>query len=287
MRKILLKIGLNIIAALPLAVVQVLGALLGVLAYVGSKQYRSLFRPQYEAVVKAQKLPLKLWEAVRASGMLFSDSLWIWRNPQKALTLVEVQNWNLVEMAIQEGHGLVMLTPHLGGFEIIPRVLAQHFPATILYRPARQEWLNEVVEEGRAYPNMHFVPTNLNGVRQMTRALTRGEAIGILPDQVPSGGEGVWVPFFGRPAYTTPLPARLANRNNTPVVMFTAKRKGIGQGWLMQATRLPPFSEDATIAAAELNVAIENAVLIAPEQFIWSYNRYKHPAGAELPPSIQ
>jgi KDO2-lipid IV(A) lauroyltransferase len=216
--------------------------------------------------------------------MLFSDSLWIWRNPQKALHLVKVQNWDVVESAINEGHGLVMLTPHLGGFEIIPRVLAQHFPATILYRPSRQAWLNEVVEEGRAYPNMHFVPTNLNGVRQMTRALTRGEAIGILPDQVPSGGEGVWVPFFGRHAYTTPLPARLANRNNTPVIMFTAKRKGLGKGWLMQATRLSPLSEDATVGAAELNVAIENAVLVAPEQFIWSYNRYKHPAGAELPP---
>ncbi len=285
MRKPLLKLSLNLIAALPLTIVQVIGATLGFLAYIGSKQYRALFRPQYETVIKARNLPFKLWAAVRASGMLFSDSLWIWRNPQKALALVEVQNWDLVQAAINEGHGLVMLTPHLGGFEIIPRVLAQHFPATILYRPSRQAWLNEVVEEGRAYPNMHFVPTNLNGVRQMTRALTRGEAIGILPDQVPSGGDGVWVPFFGRPAYTTPLPARLANRNNTPVVMFTAKRKGFGEGWLMQATRLPPFSEDATIGAAELNAAIENAVLVAPEQFIWSYNRYKHPSGAELPPN--
>lgn len=284
MRKPLLKLSLNVIAALPLTVAQLFGASLGILAYVVSKQYRGLFRPQYEAVVRSRNLPFKLWPAVRASGMLFSDSLWIWRNPEKALALVEVQNWDLVETAISEGHGLVMLTPHLGGFEIIPRVLAQHFPATILYRPSRQAWLNEVVEEGRAYPNMHFVPTNLHGVRQMTRALTRGEAIGILPDQVPSGGEGVWVPFFGRPAYTTPLPARLANRNNTPVVMFTAKRKGLGQGWLMQATRLSPLSEDATLGAAELNLAIENAVLVAPEQFIWSYNRYKHPAGAELPP---
>lgn len=285
MRKPLLKLSLNVIAALPLTVAQVIGAALGIWAYVGSKQYRTLFRPRYESVTTAKKLPFKLWEAIRASGMLFSDSLWIWRNPQKALELVEVQNWDVVEAAISEGHGLVMLTPHLGGFEIIPRVLAQHFPATILYRPSRQAWLNEVVEEGRAYPNMHFVPTNLNGVRQMTRALTRGEAIGILPDQVPSGGEGVWVPFFGQPAYTTPLPGRLANRNNTPVVMFTAKRKGLGKGWLMQATRLKPLSEDATLGACELNVAIENAVLVAPEQFIWSYNRYKHPAGAELPPS--
>ncbi len=141
------------IAVLPLALVQAIGSFLGILAYVGSKQYRSLFRPQYEAVIRSRGLPFKPWEAVRASEMLFSDSLWIWRNPAKALKLVEVPNWDVVEQAISDGHGLVMLTPHLGGFEIIPRVLAQHFPATILYRPSRQEWLNEVVEDGRDHPN--------------------------------------------------------------------------------------------------------------------------------------
>jgi len=284
-QKLLLKPVLVLIGVLPLCIVQMIGAGLGILAYLGSASYRQLFRSQYLAVLKAHQLPSRLWTAVMASGQLFSDSLWIWRNPKQALKLVEIQNWDLVEAAINEGHGLVMLTPHLGGFEIIPRVLAQHFPATILYRPSRQDWLNSIVEEGRAYPNMHFVPTNLNGVRQMTRALSKGEAIGILPDQVPSGGDGVWVLFFGRPAYTTPLPARLANRNKTPVVMFTAKRKNLGQGWLMQATRLAPFSEDATLAATEMNQAIERAILKAPEQFIWAYNRYKHPAGAELPPS--
>ena len=284
MQKLLLKPILVLIAALPLCIVQMIGASLGLLAYIGSSSYRTLFRSQYDAVITSHQLQSRLWSAVVASGQLFSDSLWIWRNPKQALHLVEIQNWDLVEAAINEGHGLVMLTPHLGGFEIIPRVLAQHFPATILYRPSRQDWLNRIVEEGRAYPNMHFVPTNLNGVRQMTRALSKGEAIGILPDQVPSGGDGVWVPFFGRPAYTTPLPARLANRNKTPVIMFTAKRKNLGQGWLMQATRLAPFSEDATLAATEMNQAIEQAILKAPEQFIWAYNRYKHPAGADLPP---
>jgi len=283
-QKLLLKPILVLIAALPLCIVQMIGASLGLLAYIGSSSYRTLFRSQYDAVITSHQLQSRLWSAVMASGQLFSDSLWIWRNPKQALHLVEIQNWDLVEAAINEGHGLVMLTPHLGGFEIIPRVLAQHFPATILYRPSRQDWLNRIVEEGRAYPNMHFVPTNLNGVRQMTRALSKGEAIGILPDQVPSGGDGVWVPFFGRPAYTTPLPARLANRNKTPVIMFTAKRKNLGQGWLMQATRLAPFSEDATLAATEMNQAIEQAILKAPDQFIWAYNRYKHPAGADLPP---
>jgi len=284
-RKLLLKLSLNAIAILPLALVQAIGSCLGILAYLGSKQYRSLFRPQYESVVKTHKLPFKLWNALMASGMLFSDSLWIWRNPKKALAITTVHHWDVVQEAMSEGKGMIILCPHLGGFEIIPRYLANHYPATIMYRPSRQEWLNEVVEEGRAYPNMHFVPTNLNGVRQMTRALSKGEAIAILPDQVPSGGDGIWAPFFGKPAYTTTLPIRLANRHNTPAVMFTAKRRALGKGWIIDAKRLDAFSEDANSAVKELNAAIEAAILVSPEQFIWSYNRYKHPAGAELPPS--
>ena len=284
MQKRFLQLSLSTLAILPLGVMQLIGAFVGLLAYIGSKQYRTLFRTHYEAVVRSHHLPFVLWTAVAESGKLFSDSLWIWQNPEKALKLVEIQNWDVVQSAINEGHGLVMLAPHLGGFEAIPRVLARHFPATVLYRPARQAWLNELVEAGRAYPNMEFVPTNLNGVRQMTRALMRGEAIGILPDQVPNGKEGVWVPFFGRPAYTTPLPARLANRNHTPVLMFTAKRKSLGKGWLIEVTRLAPLSEDSVLAATEINQALEQAILKAPEQFIWAYNRYKHPAGAELPP---
>jgi len=273
------------IGALPLAAVQVIGAFLGVFTYLVSSHYRKLFRAHYLAVTTQYQLPVKIWSAAAGSGMLFADSLWVWKNPKKSLDLVEVLHFDIVESALSEGHGLLMLTPHLGCFEVMPRIMAQHYPATILYRPARQKWLNEIVEEGRNYPNLHFVPTNLNGVRQMTRALTRGEAIGILPDQVPSGGEGIWSPFFGRPAYTTILPARLANRHQTPVVMFTAVRKKWGAGWLMQAKRIEPFSKEPQIAAQELNLAIENAILCAPDQFLWAYNRYKHPTGAVLPPS--
>lgn len=285
MRKLLLKLIVKTIAFLPLAFVQVLGGFLGVLAYVGSRQYRQLFKAQYGAVVSNYRLPSRLLTAVTASGMLFADSLWIWHNPKKALAKTKVNHWKVVQDAMSEGKGIIILCPHLGGFEIIPRFLAGHFPATIMYRPSRQEWLNELVEEGRAYPNMQFVPTNLNGVRQMTRALSKGEAIAILPDQVPSGGDGIWADFFGRPAYTTTLPIRLANRHNTPAIMFTAKRRQLGRGWIIDAKRLDSFSSDANTAAKELNTAIEDAILTAPEQFIWSYNRYKHPSGAELPPS--
>ena len=281
----LINLVLRMVAALPLALAQGFGGFLGYVAYLASAKYRALFKANYAQALAASQLKSQYLKAIPGSGMLLADSLWIWHNPKKALSLAEVANWSLVEAAIDEGHGLIMLCPHLGGFEIIPRILANHFPATILYRPARQDWLNKVIESWRAYPNMHFVPTNLHGVRQMVRALSRGEAIGILPDQVPSGGEGVWAPFFGRYAYTTTLPARLAGRKQIPVVLFSAQRKGLGQGWLIHAERLPAFSADATLAAVELNLALEKIICRAPNQYIWAYNRFKHPSGAELPPT--
>ncbi|BEI36202.1 MULTISPECIES: lysophospholipid acyltransferase family protein [unclassified Polynucleobacter] len=272
------------IASLPLSLAQILGGLGGMMAYAFSSHFRGLFQENYRYAMQLHGKTTHPWKAAAASGMLFIDSLWIWHNPQKALSRAHIQDWSPVDQAVQEGKGLVMLTPHLGGFEIIPRILANHFPATILYRPARQEWLNHLIEEQRAYPNMHFVPTNLQGVRKMVKALQEGEAIGILPDQVPSGGDGVWVKFFNRYAYTTPLPARLANRNQTPVILFSAIRKSLGQGWIIKTQRLKAFSEDPYQAATQMNEAIEVVILEAPEQFIWSYNRYKHPEGAELPP---
>jgi len=276
---------LILIAKLPLSLVQGLGAFLGILAYLGSGQYRQLFRDHYLSMCTNQRVKPRLIKAMMASGMLFSDSLWIWRNPAKAIQKTEIQHWAEVEKAVQEGKGLVMLTPHLGGFEIIPRILAKHFQATIMYRPARQEWLNTIIEGQRSYPNMHFVPATIQGVRTMVRALHQGEAVGILPDQVPSGGDGLWTPFFNRPAYTTTLAAKLASRNQSPVIMFSAKRKGLGQGWIFDAMPLAPFSEDPIKAAQELNQSLETTIMKAPEQFIWAYNRYKHPSGAELPPS--
>ena len=272
------------IGGLPLWLAQLLGGCGGIIALLFSKQFRELFNKNYSCAMALHGIKQRPLIAAAASGMLFMDSLWIWYNPKKALTKTQFINWEMVDKAIQHGRGLIILSPHLGGFEIIPRYIAQHFPATIMFRPARQEWLNEIVVLGRAYPNMNFVPANLQGVRAMARTLKEGGAIALLPDQVPSSGDGVWASFFNQNAYTTTLPARLANRNQTPVILFSAIRKSIGQGWLIKARLLEPFSDDANTAALQMNRAIESVILEAPLQFIWSYNRYKHPQGAPLPP---
>lgn len=277
---------IKLLSRLSLKNLQRLGSSLGILAYIGSSRYRALLNTHLLQAAKLHNFEPHPWMTTKAAGMMLTDSLWIWHHPQEALSLTKVLNWDVVQEAIAEGRGLVMLAPHFGAFEMIPRVLAEHFPATILYRPARQSWLNEIIEKGRAHPRMTFAPANMQGVRQLARALQRGEAVGILPDQVPSVGDGVWAKFFGEYAYTVVLPAKIASRNNVPTVIFTARRLGLGEGWEMTAERMQnPFSADPIIAASQLNQLLETAILKCPDQYLWGYNRYKHPAGADLPPT--
>ena len=80
----------------------------------------------------------------------------------------------------------------------------------MLYRPPKIKFLRPLVEAGRGRDRVQLAPANLGGVRLLLKALRRGDAVGILPDQVPAEGEGVWVDFFGRPAYTMTLAAKLA-----------------------------------------------------------------------------
>lgn len=277
---------IHLIGRLPLKYLQSVGAFLGLLTYWFSPKDKALILENLSYAQELYSFNASPKEVAKSAGKMLTDSLWIWQHPEEALKKTELIHWDVVEQAMEEGKGLLMLTPHLGAFEMIPRVLAEHFPATIIYKPAKQAWLNDLIEEGRAHPRMNFVPANMQGVRQIARALVRGEAVGILPDQVPGNGEGVWAPFFGKPAYTAVLPAKIALKNNIPTIVFSAIRKPDGDGWSMFAQRISePFSSDSVTAATQLNHFLEQVIIKNPEQYLWMYKRYKHPAGAPLPPS--
>jgi KDO2-lipid IV(A) lauroyltransferase len=124
------------------------------------------------------------------------------------------------------------------------------------------------------------------GLRVLLRALKTGGNIVILPDQVPGSGEGVWVNFFGKPAYTMTLLPRLAASTNAAVLFFFAERLAGGEGYRMHIEPMAgQFSPDRRTAALQTNHMVEKLVSMAPAQYLWGYNRYKHPAGAPLPES--
>jgi KDO2-lipid IV(A) lauroyltransferase len=106
----------------------------------------------------------------------------------------------------------------------------------------------------------------------------------VLPDQVPSAGDGAWVEFFGRPAYTMTLIGRLCEALDPAVFIAAARRLPRGRGY---AIEVEPIAGGAGGEGGmrRMNEAIERLVRKHPDQYLWSYNRYKQPRGAPPPPA--
>jgi KDO2-lipid IV(A) lauroyltransferase len=219
------------------------------------------------------------------SGMMFADTLWIWRHPKTSINKVAIENLDQVIELSKNGNGLIVLASHLGGFEIVPRIFAEHTRATVMYRPARKRWVNELMLKSRKHSEIEFVEANIGGVRQIKRALVKGEVVGLLADQVPSVGDGVWAKFFNQYAYTTSFPVKLARQTNVAVLFVGAERLGLGKGWLIKSRlRTEAFPDSLVDACTEMNHYFEEMILSKPHQYMWSYNRYKRPAGAKMAP---
>jgi KDO2-lipid IV(A) lauroyltransferase len=149
---------------------------------------------------------------------------------------------------------------------------------TVLYRPSRQPWLRDLVDHARERPGLRTAPTTLSGVRQLIAALKAGEAVGLLPDQVPPQGLGVWAPFFGRDAYTMTLSARLARSADATVLLSWGERLSWGRGYVIHVRPLgAALPGEPEAAARVVNAAMESLVRESPAQYLWSYDRYKAP----------
>jgi KDO2-lipid IV(A) lauroyltransferase len=149
---------------------------------------------------------------------------------------------------------------------------------TVLFRPPRQGWLQALVVRARARPGMHSAPTTLAGVRQMIKALKHGDSLGLLPDQVPPLGLGLWVPFFGREAYTMTLSARLAQQTGAAVLLAWGERLPWGRGFRVHVQpMMSALPTDSLQAAKTINQAMETLIRNCPQQYLWGYARYKQP----------
>lgn len=276
----------KVLARLPLRVVHGLGAGLGWLAYWASPTYGRRIRENLAASGIARR-DAEYRHLLRAniaeSGKGLLELFVVWgRSLDQVLALVrECDGWEQVEAARAAGRGVVLLTPHLGCFEIAGLYCASRMPMTVLYRPPRLRWLQPIMAAGRGRGTMTLAPTDVTGVRKLLAALKRGEAIGVLPDQVPGSGDGVWAPFFGRPAYTMTLVGKLVERTRAAVILVFAERLEKGKGFRLSFAPMAwPASGEPKAAAEAMNAAVESLVRLRPEQYLWSYNRYKAPKSA-------
>jgi Kdo2-lipid IVA lauroyltransferase/acyltransferase len=271
---------LRLIGALPLSWLHAIGALLGRLAY----RFHARTRTRQHANFALAAPALSVQKSTE-------EIPWVWRNDWSTIApqvLVDPQSL----ATIKAPGATIFLTPHLGCFEVAGHCVGHERDFTVMYRKPRIASLDAIMRAGREKGRVVCVPADTSGVRTMFKALKRGEAIGILPDQTPAAGEGAWVLLFGKPAYTMTLIAALAAKTDARLVMVVAERltpaSKNAPRFKVRAYTLPTLPtaqlDDEHAPTRKLNEYVEAAIAQCPTQYLWSYNRYKQPGGAPPAP---
>jgi KDO2-lipid IV(A) lauroyltransferase len=280
---------LKILALLPLPILHLLGVALGWLIYLAPGRLSQRLRDNLTESGVCQDAAacrhlLRQVIAETGKGVMELPAIWL-RPYQTVIELVrETRGWEKIDAALAMGRGVIFMSPHIGCFEITSLYYAASHPLTVMYKPPRQAVLQRLMQAGRQRGKVSLVPTDLAGVRALLAALKRGEAVGVLPDQAPSGGDGVWAPFFDRPAYTPTLVASLQRRTGAAAFFAVGERLACGRGYRIHVFPMDaPFPQDKTAAATLINRGVEDMVRRFPAQYLWSYNRYKRPGGVSKP----
>jgi Kdo2-lipid IVA lauroyltransferase/acyltransferase len=280
---------------LPLWLAHGLGAALGWVVFALSPTYRKRFLANSKLAGYAFA---EVEGAIASSGRLVAELPKLWmstagKTQGRAEAPFTWRGVEHIEAAYATGKGVIFLTPHLGSFEMIGQAWGQDFGPlsqhnhgnfTVLFRPARKAWMAELVANSRNRPGLATVPTNLSGVRQMIKALRKGEAVGLLPDQVPPDGMGLWTPFFGKNAYTMTLAARLSAQTGATVLVGFGERLSFGRGYVLHIQPLKQaLSDNLELAVGQMNTEMEALIRTCPTQFLWGYGRYKQPRKEAAP----
>jgi len=219
-----------------------------------------------------------LRRTMEEAGKSVTEVAAIWgAGADRSLGLVrEVVGGELFEAALASGKGVIVAAPHLGCWELLNYWLCSKTPMAILYRPPRIQAIEGLLRKVRGKLAPEQVRAEGAGVRTLFKRLGAGGTVGILPDQRPREGEGVFAPFFGEDALTGVLLPRLAARTGATVLLSFAERLPEGGGFRIHVLPAPDGIDNADldVACAALNRGVEQCVERAFEQYQWHYKRF-------------
>jgi len=277
-----IRLLLGLLARLPLPLARWLGRALGTLP-IGGRRRRvaSNLALAFPEATQRQRAGLERRNRQAMMTTLIETGL-LWGRSRAWLT----RHWApdeqgaVVEEALASGRGLLLVGGHLGHWEASILYGTLELPITYLYKPPNDPRLDRALTERRSRFGGEFVATGSAGMRRALRRLRAGEAVGLLFDQLPRGGEFVAAPFFGRDVPTMTLAWRLAQRTGCEVVLGHVVR--VEAGWQPRFLPLPGLAEetDPVEAARRMNAALEAEIRAFPEQYLWRYRRFDPVSGA-------
>ncbi|MFA7495175.1 MAG: lysophospholipid acyltransferase family protein [Acidithiobacillus sp.] len=278
--KLLLKSILWFFAIIPSRMRVGLGRFLGLLAYWLMPRLRHVVERNLEitelcaagacaSLVKKTFMQLGL-------GVTELGPLWL-RPSRKSLTVIhEIRGINVVEAAVKQGKGIILFTGHYGSWETLIQFLPTRWPITVLYRKVNNKAVDALIKKYRSRTGATMIEKRV-AIKPLIRALKRGEVVGVLTDQNVDVHEGIFSPFFGRPASTSPLVARLATVCGSSIFGVYATRESDCEGVVIQ---FEPLHYDAAkmddqYIIDQKNAQLERVVKTHPEQYWWFHKRYK------------
>ena len=274
----MIRLFLALCSFLPLRANHSFGAFLGKLLFIFSSDAKNASKQNLKICFPSLNegdLQNLLKKVLIETGKNLTESGLIWNQSFK-------ENSNLIrniygEKYLDSSEKTILLVPHIGCWEITGRVIADKRKITFMYRPLRSSKQNDYLLARRNQGNLTMASADSSGILKIQRALNKGELIGILPDQDPGEEGGIMAPFFDKDVNTMTLLARLAKKHNAQVLMFWANRLDNGRGYDLnfEPVDLSINGDDLESYVKVMNKSIESLVRKTPEQYMWSYRRFK------------
>ena len=274
----MIRLFLALCSFLPLRANHSFGAFLGKLLFIFSSDAKNASKQNLKICFPSLNegdLQNLLKKVLIETGKNLTESGLIWNQSFK-------ENSNLIrniygEKYLDSSEKTILLVPHIGCWEITGRVIADKRKITFMYRPLRSSKQNDYLLARRNQGNLTMASADSSGILKIQRALNKGELIGILPDQDPGEEGGIMAPFFDKDVNTMTLLARLAKKHNAQVLMFWASRLENGRGYDLnfEPVDLSINGDDLESYVKVMNKSIESLVRKTPEQYMWSYRRFK------------
>jgi heptosyltransferase-2 len=277
------RTGFALIALLPLRAAFALGDALGFCAWLVLWKYRRLSSHNIDIAFSTEKASREkrclIRRHFRRLGANLLSGLKLASMPlEKASVHVRIENADAAHRELRNGRPIILILSHIGNWEL----LAQMLPTMIgyvrnstVYQPLKNRYIDKHVRALRGRAGVEVFDRN-EGFHKAIELLRGGGAIGILSDQH-AGDQGLWVPFFGKLASTTSLPALLAKRTGAAVLGTVIYTEAAGFWRLLFTDRIDTEGDSVQAITAKANKLIEDQTRLAPEDGFWLHNRWKTP----------
>lgn len=211
------------------------------------------------------------------SGMVFFESCWVWQasNQDVAKLIVSVTGQEYLDKAIAKGKGVILTGPHLGNWEALLAWGGMNLKASCMYRRPKITELDPLIQQARSKSGVELIIGERSSVRQMLTTLKQGECFLLLSDQNPAANAGVFAPFFHHPAYTMVLIQRLIAKTKSELLFFHAERVENGFKVHIKPANFSTADQSTEQFAELLNQQLAQQIKSCPEQFEWSYRRFR------------